>query len=528
MTDINAVQFPRANYITKEKSNVAIQVYGRRFLADQTPIEYLAEFLLLFHSKKSETKQNAEALKNNATDHSFCLSEETQYYFPKSRLPLKFFSFFSQSKLETRHPIHQKAFLDALDELGMHTQRGLSESEKHNLVQTLQTLLSGFVGVANNRTWCTYGFMPITPSFLGREVTWSHSSEEYASWEKSTDKFDVDRHNFMARGGEVLFLQIAFLFTEDSLIQSALAGICHNPSYQHLEFNLANLKQKLESSLQKLLQDETQQLEEVCEFIETTLSRYDISSEDSDIRSAKLASIPKSYVVEGFLFANEMLSLLNSKISKLEKIELLQQLCVLQVLRSIMARSVQIDINANTNSHKTTNYHANYSWIVCNPNATTKNDIRKLAEASFSKSEEIIYRVMRFVGKANGLKQSDYAKVDKHSCNVFRRQSKNIGLVIPQKGSGQRFVLTPSLIRLFVYTLIKNGTRIKLNDFLSRIYTHFGIAIEGQQLQEAIAWQLERDDDSVMNVDVSWVEEGLKQSGLLIELSDAISIVQNP
>ena len=81
---------------------------------------------------------------------------------------------------------------------------------------------------------------------------------------------------------------------------------------------------------------------------------------------------------------------------------------------------------------------------------------------------------------------------------------------------------------MFVYSLIESGTRIKLNDFLSRIYTHFGIAIEGQQIQEAIAWQLERNDDSVLNIDVSWIEEGLKQSGLLIELSDAISIVNNP
>ena len=151
-----------------------------------------------------------------------------------------------------------------------------------------------------------------------------------------------------------------------------------------------------------------------------------------------------------------------------------------------------------------------------------------MRSGDYSKSEEIVYRVMRSVGKEKNLKPSDYRQVDKHSSDVFRRMSKNIGLVIPQKGSGQRFVLTPSLIRLFVYSLIESGTRIKLNDFLSRIYTHFGIAIEGQQIQEAIAWQLERNDDSVLNIDVSWVEEGLKQSGLLIELSDAISIVNNP
>lgn len=522
MTDINAIQFPSASFKADSKTNIAIQVYGRRFLADQTPIEYLSEFLLVFHSKKSEKKVATDEFKMTQSENSFNVSEDSRYYFPKSRLPLKLFSFFSQSKLDTRHPIHQQSFLDALDELGAKTQRGLSDAEKNNLVNTLQNLLYGFVGIANNRTWSTYSFMPITPSFLGREVIWPHSSKEYGTWSESAEDFQLDRHNFMARGGEALFLQIAFLFTNDMAIKSTLQKIEQNAAYQDLEFNLPNLKQKLENALIQLLKDETHQLEEICHFVESTLSEYDI--EDNDNRSATLATIPKSYIIEGFLFANEMLNLLSSKISKLEKIELLQQLCVLQVLRSIMARSTQID----QNNHTTENYHGNYAWIVCNPSATTKDNVRKLAESSFSKSEEIVYRVMRSVGKEKNLKPSDYRQVDKHSSDVFRRMSKNIGLVIPQKGSGQRFVLTPSLIRLFVYSLIESGTRIKLNDFLSRIYTHFGIAIEGQQIQEAIAWQLERNDDSVLNIDVSWVEEGLKQSGLLIELSDAISIVNNP
>ncbi|MBR7560338.1 hypothetical protein KC218_27700, partial [Mycobacterium tuberculosis] len=78
------------------------------------------------------------------------------YYLPKSRLPLKFLSFFSQSKLETRHAIHQKSFADALTLLESKMDKTLSDTERKQLVQSLQILLSGFVGVANNRTWSTY------------------------------------------------------------------------------------------------------------------------------------------------------------------------------------------------------------------------------------------------------------------------------------------------------------------------------------------------------------------------------------
>ena len=220
------------------------------------------------------------------------------------------------------------------------------------------------------------------------------------------------------------------------------------------------------------------------------------------------------------------MNLLKSEISKLEKIELLQQLCVMQVLRSLMARSRQLDSDAPT----TSNFYGNYAWIVSNRNALPNEAVRKLSEASFNKSEEIIYRIIRASAKYLGvaLEDKDYKQIDKHSFDVFRKMAKNIEFVVPLTGRNQRFILTPSLIRLFVYSLIKPSERIKLTDFLQRIYAHFGIALEGEQLQEAIAWQLETNQDAIMSVDISWVEEGLKQSGLLIELSDAVSIVVNP
>ncbi|MCC8991010.1 MAG: hypothetical protein LM514_00040, partial [Streptococcus sp.] len=38
-----------------DQRNPAIRLYGRRFYKDQTPIEYLAEFLLVFASPKKES-----------------------------------------------------------------------------------------------------------------------------------------------------------------------------------------------------------------------------------------------------------------------------------------------------------------------------------------------------------------------------------------------------------------------------------------------------------------------------------------
>ena len=55
MQSIIEPQFPKsAHRMFEERNqpkNLALQMYGRRFLADQTPMEYLAEFLLVFNSK---------------------------------------------------------------------------------------------------------------------------------------------------------------------------------------------------------------------------------------------------------------------------------------------------------------------------------------------------------------------------------------------------------------------------------------------------------------------------------------------
>lgn len=518
--------FPKVNTPSQNSSNtnnppnIALDIFGRRFYADQTPTEYLSEFLLVFNSAKIEKVDNTE---NIFGKNSFQVNDQTTHYCPSTRLALKFFSFFSQSKLETRHPVHQNEFLKALEQLKTRMSNSISATEKNQLVQTLQNLLYGFVGVAKNRTWSTYNFLPVTPMLLGREITWSHTTNHFENWEQSTENFSQIDHNFMARGGEVLFLQLGYLFSNISENSLFVQGKASSKHYQHLELNLECLQQNLESELQKLFKSETQSIEKICDFIEDALKDYDLPQEKL-ASHATFATIPKNYVFEAFLFANELLSLLQSNISKLEKIELLQLLCVMQVLRSIMARSRQLDITAP----ETKNFHGHYAWIACSPTATTSDPIRKYAESSYQKSEEIIYRVLRAEGKKNKIQESQYTNIDKQSFDVFKKMAKTIGFVIPITGGHQRFVLNANMIRLFVYTLIPAGKRIQMTDFLARIQTHFAISFFGEQLQEALQWQYEQLSDPTTDIKLTWFEESLKQSGLLIELSDSVSIVKNP
>ncbi|TOH89405.1 hypothetical protein, partial [Vibrio parahaemolyticus] len=131
---------------TGQKTNNAIKLYGRRLYKDQTPVEYLAELLLVFLSAKTS---------DGKLGHSFQLDSDDIGYYPENRIALKLFSFYPTSKLETRHTAHQDKYIEALSQVKAQLNRGTDE-QKDDTIRILQSLFSGFTGVAKNRTWVTH------------------------------------------------------------------------------------------------------------------------------------------------------------------------------------------------------------------------------------------------------------------------------------------------------------------------------------------------------------------------------------
>lgn len=111
-------RFPENNSDEKDKAkeNPAIRLYGKRYYKDQTPVEYLAEFLLVFASpKKKETLEKDHVISHG--EFQFYIDKNKPSYYPEDKVALKLFSFFSNSKLETRHPVHRQAYMDSLKRL---------------------------------------------------------------------------------------------------------------------------------------------------------------------------------------------------------------------------------------------------------------------------------------------------------------------------------------------------------------------------------------------------------------------------
>jgi hypothetical protein len=389
--DILLDRFPSTGErgVAVDKTNPAIQLYGRRFYKDQTPVEYLAEFLLVFVSPKGGQSNGTYSLRLETSDDPPC-------YWPDDRIALKLFAFFPSSKLETRHLVHQKAYQQALEDLKAHVSG--STEDKDEAVRLLQSLFSGFVGVAKNRTWVTHSFLPASPTLLAREVDWLHSNAlkdtDLQDWGDAEKHFATDRHNFMARGGEVLFLQLAHLFSGEG--HAAVDTMKSSASYMHLaRNNLVSLREGIETGLRSILEDAVGSINELAQFIEEALSSYRLYDQG---KRASLGWIPVASVPEAFLFASELNNIQRSTLGSLEKIDLLQILSCMQVLRSLCFQAQRID---GSNNH-TNGFVGGYSWIVADANAQSGDGVRKLAQSSFERAEELLYRVLRQVAKSSG------------------------------------------------------------------------------------------------------------------------------
>lgn len=528
-TDLVFQRFPANTKIAgssrKDKLNPAIKLYGRRLYRDQTSVEYLAEFLLAFTSPKLESGKGVYTFSVLAGD-----DKKEPCYYPKSRVALKLFTFFPTSKLETRHPVHRKAYINALTKIETIVDAS-NPDEKKEATKILQSLLTGFSGVSKNRTWVTYCFLPASGALLSREVNWEHmkslkdsNKDQVIDWETSVGFFSDNLRNFMGRGGELLFLQLANFFEE--LSKNQFTNEMNDVFYGHIKNRAYSLKDSIEEGLKFLLDDSSTEIHSLVNVVESTLSDYKISEKD---KPTSFGWVPRSSRVEAFLFATEIDSICKSGIGVLDKIELLQTLCTMQVLRTLCFQSRRIDENLDT----TEGFIGNYVWIVADPNEETNGVFRKMAQNSFRVIESMLFRNMRsplLNESGDELLERELKNCDDNCYRHFNKFSKEIGLVIPRQGSGTRFALHQGLLRFLVAALIQPGERIRLTKFYQRAFSHYGIAIGGEQLKVALQWVgKEADGDTyAVTTGSAWVEEALKQGGFLVELSDAVSMVTNP
>lgn len=492
--------FP-VNCDKKEITSLQSRLFGHRLKPSQTKYEYLLEFLQVAIAPKKDTKteqfyKNMFPIEKNGIKNPLA-------YFPESRIALKRFIFMPKSKLDGKAEVDKVAYEKCIQILENSIQGGNAVSKKNSII-IVQNLLEGFNVVNQNRSWFDQNLLPICPEVILPE------GMGVKSWRKKLDfqvgdvyvdqKFDFHKYTYMCRGGEIYYLHLL------------------NAINQYPEYN-ATIETRLRSMIESF-----PQFSYLCNFVQSTWDNYMLIPLDEKKELTKeLTVIPTSFALRNEYTLLELKNFLNSKSHPFEKMEMLSNGIILQMLRMMyVAASTTTESNC---------------WVIdVNCKGYESSETKKLAVTAFNHNEEIICKYLyRGLDELRSeLKIMDDQKAIKDAADdsyrLFRKLGKNIGIIIPAKGPGMRFSISEDVIKFLVLAIIPPQKMITLAEFINLLYVHYGMVIGPDQYRK------EMEKGSFKKIgDLSFLEENklafsqkLKDCGFLRDLSDATAIVENP
>lgn len=515
-------------------ANPAIQLFGRRFFSDQTLLEYLVEFLLLCHAPKQIGKGGEEF-----TTYLPSWSQLQQWqdnaelgYKPPVRLALKLFSFLGASKLETRHESHRQQYLLLLDRMKNAIQTD-GTIEKEDVLRSLENLFLGFQGVGSGRTWCTQVFVPLCGSFLASEAIWNQTKAVkggVADWSDAVSYFSTTQKLFMARGGELLYLQLCnALRSRGKEFEEFVSQLDLSPE----ESDPHSLHFSLEQNLKQITGHAPAALDQIATLIDHADGFTAERMNRTDAEPIWCGWCPEESWREGYLLAVELNRLCLAAIDLIERIELLTLGCALHVLRCLSAQSIRYAKSSKVQMVQ--GGGLDYAWIISDPEGNERST-KHLSQRNLQVIQRVIQQALRDEDiQRNAEKHPKisseklYREADRrYGHKLFMSLAKKLGLVVPLRGPGARFVFNDRIVRYFVLALLRPGERRTYDHFKNALYAHYGVALEGSELKKATAWS----DLPLLHATGSdggaWLSDMLKASGFLIHLSDHHSLVHNP
>jgi len=538
-----------------EDRNPAIQVFGRRFFSDQTNTELLVELLLVAVSQKKIKRDSFnsilpafEVLHNWPSNERNLNYASLLEYAPKARLNLKLFSFLGASKLETRHETHRKHYKDLLTHLSEQiTIAGLSD--KNDVLKTLENLFLGFQGVGGQRTWCAQAFLPITKTFIASETIWNETEANrilISDWDDIISYFkkyfSVNRHRFLARGGELLYLQLCNALRQDFSTIKDWADKS-DFGFNEIEIEPERLYVALSRAISDLMNVCPKTIEKLAEFIDSGVdSETALRTDTNEAGSARFTSCgwcPEESWQEGYLFAVEVLRLCSAQIDPMERFELLEILCAMQVIRSLCAQSARYMVGEGP--RKNIAEPLGYLFAISDPEGSHKA-LTQISRRSVSACERMINDAIRNthvkmnvdeqqrLDIANGRKiQNIYKEADsRYGYKYFLSICKRIGMIIPRRGKGARFIINEKILKLLILTVMRPGQRITYETFKRLVKLHYGMMFDDKDINMASQWS---GGPPILtlggNADV-WLLEMLDAAGVLIRLSDSCTLIVNP
>lgn len=517
-------------FINVDDNNPAIRLFGLRFISEQTNLEYLTEFLgLIFFDKciGNYDKTNAPFFTIKKLQEWSTENKKLSYSLP-IKLNLKLLAFLSCSRIDFRHKAHKEHYGQLINTLKSKIRTNTGHPQE--VIERVEELLRSYQGAGFNRNWCAKSFFPLSNSLIVRETIWntSKAKDKNISWyqciEYFSDYYSYNKRNFMARGGELLYLQLCNVFSKE---RTTVKSFATSLNLSAEESDLEALYESLCNGFNKINSNHILPFNNLINYIEL-LDLRTHERTNHTIDNLSCGWCPEESWPEGFLFAVEINRLLQAELDPVERLEMLMTGCVLQVLRSLCAQSMRY-AGIITNG---TGGLLNYSWLLSNPHSPVRQQ-RLASQRNLLSVQGLIYKALRNEALIENIKnsikfESLYREADnKYGHKLFLSLGKKLGIIVPKTGPGARFIMTDSVLRYMVLVLLPPGKSCTYEDFLHKLYIHFGIAVEGEQLEDAIAWSGLPVNSSVQSYKDSWLADMLRAGGFMTVLSDACSIVSN-
>ena len=488
--------FPTNADVGRKEDNLSIALLGNRIYSDQTLVEYLIEFLLVFASAKNgsgEGKMRFHSLAETTT------SKMTYHVAPNTAL--RRFIFYNNSKQESRSKIDTEANNELWKYLRDSTENGEDD------IDLIHDLLHSYAIVTRNRGWYAQALLPVAPELLLTDLQ-GIKKRQKANWnlfdEEVDSGFDFDKHNFLARGGQVLYLHL-------------LQGLLES------DVNQKDDREVIENLLKNMLKSSGGEVGLLANFVESEWEAH--RDNEFKLKSFNMGYIQDDFRIRASRFVDEIRNFLSCDIHPIARIELLSQGLVLSLLRAMHIVAVR----------KNNPSAAEPLWVMDMSGMGGTSNIAKLASDSYSAAYDSFISAMTKIFDEKGLdneKKFDLLQKGKqNTADIFKNLGKEMKLVIPPRGGHERFSLSESLARYLVLSIVKPGKKVTLDTFLERLYQHFRIVIAPAQYREAIAdgsWTASENMADYFDINARCFQDFLKQCGFLRDLSDATAIVENP
>ena len=525
--------------------NPAVQLFGRRFFVDQTVPELLLELLLVATSLKrvGNKRLPSEQMFPDIKLLQAWPNRTYLEYAAKARLNLKLFAFLGASKLETRHESHRQHYQYLLDLLQRPENLAVAEISNRDVLQTLENLFLGFLSVGEERTWCAQSFLPVARNLVASESIWREAQakrEGPDSWCRALKFFSHSQQLFLSRGGEVLYLQLCnALRQKEKTIQTWASSTGLDGLLSSLERDPVRLREALERGFSCIFDKHAETVGKLATFIDNGIETKTSQQTDEingEPHFTKCGWCPTESWPEGLLFAVELIRICEAKIDPIERLEILEIACAMQVLRSLCVQSAR-----HVNKQDREDIWPEFFWVLSDPDG--QNDVvKQISRRSVNAVQSMVYNAIRHPDIRQILKQQEqndvtsgwkwadpYPRADRqYGYKLFLTIAKRIGLIVPKRGVGARFVLNDRILRFLVMSLIPPGERFTYETFKNLLFIHYRIAIDDERLGQACEWCGTGKLTTLGGTSDMWLVKMLEASGVLMKLSDSCSLVENP